>query len=313
MSLGITGLLAYKYNRKNAIIPTKRLIKFIALISMLIASALLAISFEAMIIDIPANAGELIVVAFVLGFIFFLFTIIVILALFCFSFGMIAVLAALVRAVSPRILLRVSRISAGAASENDTMNKINKIHPKDSLISWGFAIPDVLNTKTMKINKGRPRNWFPWEHLYKAIFWQLLFGTVIIVYISFNPLYVKSELDFQNLFSIAANFTIIVPFFIMPWFIYSRLDAKIKGQIKDYKLYRGIVYRMYQTFFTLGTIVIIIRLGLEEIDSSVIILALPTYYMFFITIITLVSYTYFNYFENGLAWEVAKSYNKIKD
>ena len=76
------------------------------------------------------------------------------------------------------------------------------------------------------------------------------------------------------------------------------------GQVKDYELYRGIIYRMYQTFFTLGTILIIIRLGLEEIDSSVILLALPMYYIFYISIIFLVSYIYFNYFENGLAWEV---------
>ena len=316
IGLGITGILSFIYYRKNAIILTKQLLKWIALIAIPIAIvlALLITLIGIPGVDQPNNIGLFLGTVFGLFIVMFLMILLVIIALFCFGFGMVGVLAALVRAVAPRVLLRVSRLSAGSSAGNvKKKKKITKLSKRDSLINWAFAIPDVLDTKTLKINQGRPRNWFPWSNLYKAIFWQLLFGTVIIVYISFNPLYVKSELDFQNLFAIAANFTIIVPFFILPWFIFLRLDVKIKGQIKDYELYSGIVYRMYQTFFTLGTIIIIIRLGLERLDPQAIFLALPVYYLFYILIIYLVSYIYFNYFENGLAWEVAKSYKNIKD
>jgi hypothetical protein len=313
--LGITGILSYIYYRKNAIIPTKKLLKWSALIALPIAivPTLLVLLLAIPDSDLPTNIGMLLGMAFGLFIVMFLMVLLVIIVLVCFGFGMVGVLAALVRAIAPEVLLHVLRISANRSAGNHKNKKESKLSTIDSIINWAFAIPDVLDTKTLKINQGRPRNWFPWPNLYKAIFWQLLFGTVIIIYISFNPLYVKSELDFQYLFSIAANFTIIVPFFILPWFIFLRLDSKIKGQVKDYELYRGIIYRMYQTFFTLGTILIIIRLGLEEIDSTVILLALPMYYLFYISIIFLVSYIYFNYFENGLAWEVAKSYKKIKD
>jgi hypothetical protein len=226
---------------------------------------------------------------------------------------MASVLAILVRAFAPNVLVHVSRITISKAITKAKKKRITKLSTIDSIISWAFAIPDVLETKTLKITHSRPQKWFPWSDFYKAIWWQTLFGAVIIVYISFNPLYVKNELDFRNLFSIASNITIFVPFIILPWFIFLRLDAKIKGQVKDYMLYRGIVYRMYQTFFTLGTIIIILRLGLERIALEEILLTLPMYYIFFMAIIILISFIYFNFLENGLAWEVAKRYKQMKD
>jgi len=314
-SFFFTGILAYIYHKKSAIIPTKKLMKWFVWISLVISVVtfflflIVAIRFSVFEEDISIIIAMAIFISILLILVIF----VIIIALFFAAFGIVSVLSALVRALAPNVLVHVLRISASKAITKVNKKKITKLSTIDSIISWAFAIPDVLETKTLKINQGRPRNWFPWSDFYKAIWWQTLFGAVIIVYISFNPLYVKSELDFQNLFSIASNITIFVPFIILPWFIFLRLDAKIKGQVKDYKLYRGIVYRMYQTFFTLGTIIIILRLGLERIDAEVILLALPMYYIFFMATIFLVTFIYHNYFENGLAWEVAKRYKLIKD
>jgi hypothetical protein len=311
----VAGVFAYGYNRKSAIISTKKLLKWFALISIPIATIvmLLAIYFIFTVQEFPTDIVVLVAMPIILFFIMFLIVILIIIVLFFEAFGIVGVLVALVRAVAPKILLHVIRISASRAATKVKKKRITKLSTIDSIICWAFAIPDVLETKTLKINHGRPRNWITWSTFYKAIWWQTLFGAVIIVYISFNPLYVKSELDFRNLFSIASNITIMVPFFILPWFIFLRLNARIKGQVKDYELYRGIVYRMYQTFFTLGTIIIILRLGLERIDIEEILLALPMYYLFFMSTILLVTFIYINYFENGLAWEVAKRYRQIKD
>jgi hypothetical protein len=310
-----TGILAFRYNKKSAIIPTRKVLKWFAVITLPIATVvtLLVIFLLFTIQEIPNDTATLVVMPIIIFLMMFLIIFLMIIVFFIEAFGMVGVIAAFVRGYAPEILLHVSRISESRAATKLNKKKVTKMSTMDSIISWLFAIPDVLETKTLKINEGRPRNWFPWSNLYKAIWWQTLFGAVIIVYISFNPLYLKSELDFQNLFSIAANSTIAVPFFIMPWFIYLRLGAKIKGQIKDYELYRGIVYRMYQTFFTLGTIILILRIGLGRVSLEAILLALPAYYIFFMAIIFLLTFIYFNYFDNGLAWEVAKRYNQIKD
>ncbi len=104
-----------------------------------------------------------------------------------------------------------------------------------------------------------------------------------------------------------------IPLIILPWFIFLRLNAKIKGPIKDFKIYSGIVYRMYRTFITLGTIIIIIRLAFKNVSVLDIIIAFPIYYFFFFIIAFVLTFVYFNYFENGLAMHVALRYNKIKD
>jgi hypothetical protein len=284
-----TGILAYRYNKKSAIIPTRKVLKWFAWITLPIATVVmvLAIFFMFTVEEIPNDMVVLVVMPVIMFAIMFIIIFLIILVLFIEAFGMVAVIAAFIRGYAPEILLHVSKISTSRAATKLEKKKITKLSTMDSIIGWLFAIPDVLETKTLKINEGRPRNWFPWTNLYKAIWWQTLFGAVIIIYISFNPLYLKSELDFQNLFSIAANSTIAVPFFILPWFIYLRLEAKIEGQIKDYELYRGIVYRMYQTFFTLGTIIIILRLGLGRVSLEAILLALPMYYIFFMATIFL--------------------------
>lgn len=70
---------------------------------------------------------------------------------------------------------------------------------------------------------------------------------------------------------------------------------------------------MTQSFMTLGTILIIIRLGIEKVDIQAQIGTFVIYYFFFFITTFLFSFVFFNYFENDLARDVARSYKKIKD
>jgi hypothetical protein len=318
----IVGVLAFIYNKEHSIISTKKILKWFVFLSLALAFCILiivfiAVSFEG---DYPNTIFELVTMAVAIFLGAFMGILLSLITLLLMSFGMIGIIAALVRAWTPEILLHISRISAKKnipivkkKRNSIKAHRSDNLELRDKIITWLFDIPDVLETNTLKIDKGRPQKQFPWSNLYKALFWQLLFGTIIIIYISFNPLYVKNVLDFQNLFNISTNLTLVVPFIILPWFIFLRLDAKIKGQVKDYELYRGIVYRMYKTFITLGTIIIIIRLGIERIPLGKIIAVVPIYYFFFFLTIFLVSLVYFNYFENELASDVARRFRRIKD
>jgi hypothetical protein len=321
----IIGVLAFIYNKEHGIISTKMILKWIVILSLTLAFCITIIVFTVVSIegDIPNTIIELVIMAVAIYFGVFLGIFLSLIIFLFMSFGMIGLIVALVRAGTPEVLLHISRISSKKhisierkkrkSTKESKKSKLEKMEFVDKIINWLFAIPDVLETNTLKINEGKPRKEFPWSNLYKALFWQLLFGTIIIIYISFNPLYVKSELDFQNLFNIATNLTLVVPFLILPWFIFLRLDAKIKGQVKDYELYLGIVYRMYKTFITLGTIIIIIRLGIERVPIEKIISVIPIYYFFFILTIFIVTFVYFNFFENELAENVAERYSQIKD
>ena len=49
---------------------------------------------------------------------------------------------------------------------------------------------------------------------------------------------------------------IIVPIVVFPWLITERIDARIEGPIKDFRLYAGIRSRLIRTFLALGTLMI---------------------------------------------------------
>ena len=194
------------------------------------------------------------------------------------GFGMIGVLVAIERAVTPEMLLRISRIT------KHTTGSMKKKDSKRYLVyaglRWLIVIPNVLDTKTLTIRGSKPKTRLPWPNLCKAMMWQILFGTIVLIYISLNPLFLET-ITFQNLFNFASNISMFIPLIILPWFIFLRLNAKIKGPIKDFKIYSGIVYRMYRTFITLGTIIIIIRLAFKNVSVLDIIIAFPIYYFFF--------------------------------
>jgi hypothetical protein len=141
----------------------------------------------------------------------------------------------------------------------------------------------------------------------------MLFGLIIIVYISFNPIFLNAIEEPLTLLSIASNVTIFVPMLILPWFVYYRLDVRIKGEYKDFKIYEGIKHRMFRLFVAIGTIFLIVRLGLESIvDPYAMLSAFITYFIAFIASAFMFNFIYFNYFENDLLRDVIKRYKELK-
>ena len=181
-----------------------------------------------------------------------------------------------------------------------------------SVLRWFFIIPSSLDTKTLMISHVKPKKQFPWPILKKALLWQILLGAIVIIYISLNPFFLEVT-SYQSLFNIASNISVMIPLIILPWFILYRLNARIKGPVKNFQLYSGIAYRMYRTFVTLGTLIIIIRLALKNVNPQDVITAFPIYYMFFIAIIFILTFVYFNYFENALTKDIADRFTEIKD
>ncbi len=311
----ITGILVLRYYSKRGIISTKKIFKGLAITATITAPIFTVILFLDTVsksndpnLYLWSNAAYGALIGMYIGiFIAVFFAFVVILFL---GFGMIGVLSALERGVAPEILLHVSRITPHIS---DSMKKKDiKAYIGYSALRWFFIIPDTLDTKTLIISHVKPKKQFPWPILKKALIWQILLGTIVIIYISLNPFFLEVT-SFQSLFNIASNISIMIPFIILPWFIFLRLNARIKGPVKDFQLYSGIAYRMYRTFVTLGTLIIIIRLALKNVNPLDVIAAFPIYYMFFITIIFFLTFVYLNYFENDLAKDVADRFTEIKD
>lgn len=308
----ITGIMAFYYYHKNGIISTKKIVKWFAKIAVVSAPVFTAVLF----LDILAKTTDpdlylwsttsySLLIGLFIGM--FLAVFLVLLVFLIIGFGMVGVLTALERGIIPEILLHISRITSSLS--NSMKKRDKKGYWARSILRWLFIIPTVLDTQTLTINKGEPNVQFPWSSLKKAVLWQFLLGMIIIIYVSLNPFLLESS-SFENLFNISSNISYLIPFIILPWFIFLRLEARIKGPVKNFQLYSGIAYRMYRTFVTLGSIIIIIRLALKNVNLSDVLAVFPIYYFFFSIIILLVTFTYFNYFENDLAKDIAKRFTK---
>lgn len=311
----VTGILVFRNYSKRGIISTKKIFKWSAITAAIIAPFFTAILFLDTLskgndpnLYLWSNAAYGALVGIYIGMFLAVFLVFVILIVI--GFGMIGILSALERGLAPEILLHVSRITPHTT---DAVKKKDiKAYIVYSVLRWFLIIPGALDTKTLNISQVKPKKQFPWSVFKKALIWQILLGAIVIIYISLNPLFLEGS-SFQSLFDIASNISITIPFLILPWFILLRLNARIKGPVKDFQLYSGIVYRMFRTFVTLGTLITIIRLAMIKVNPRDIIATFPIYYMFFITTIFLLTFIYFNYFENDLAKDVADRYTEIKD
>lgn len=311
----VTGILVFYYYHKNGIIPTKKIFKWFAIIAAVSTPVFTAFLFLDILsksndpnLYLWSNVSYIVVIGLYVGM--FLAVFLSFIIFIFFSFGMIGILSALERGIIPEILHHVSKITSNIT--HSEKKKDRKTFLGYYVLRWLFIIPDVLNTKTLTIHYRKPSKQFPWSTLKKAMMWQLLLGVVVIIYISLNPFFLES-ISFQNLFTLATNITLFIPLIILPWFIFLELDARIKGPVKDFQLYSGIAYRMYRTFVTLGTIIIIIRLALKNVNPREVMMALPIYYVFFIIIVFFLTFIYFNYFEKDLAKDIANRYTEIKD
>jgi uncharacterized membrane protein len=318
-SLGVsfffTGLLAIKYYRKRGIIPGKRILKSLAKISLVIGLIVAVVMtlvltqttvFEDTFPDLsgPEMIG-LFIVMYLFGFVFsFFFPIFFMIS----GFGMIGVLSAIIRPKTPDLLVEITKITpniSDSAKEKDKKTYIGYIW-----LGWAFNIPDVLDTRALSINKGEPRKKIPWSILKQAVIWQIFFGLVIIIYISFSPFFLDiTEMGFM--FNIASNVSNFIPIFILPWFIYHRLDAKIKGLVKDFRLFDGLKSRMLQTIVAFSTLILIVRMAVVRPGFQEFMMSFLGFFMLFIIGVVTTSFVYFNYFENDLAADIVMRYDEM--
>ena len=101
--------------------------------------------------------------------------------------------------------------------------------------------------------------------------------------------------------------------FILPWFIYVRLDAKIQGPVKDFRLFNGLSSRMFQSIVAFGTMFFLVRLAMRHPGFISVLYSMLIYSIFFVGGIFIVTFIYFNYFENDLAADIAKKYEELKE
>jgi len=302
LSFLVVGFPVYLRHGRSNLALRRRIFRFAVILSAtMTVIGVLAIGFVSMYAPDIVEFEKLPAVEFILMGVFMSVTMFIAFLVMCYAglvavFGIVGVLAAAERLVTPWLLVRVVRSSG--TTESSLSGR---------LVKWLFAIPDVIDTRTLTLHPTEPRKRVSLSDLKAMVLWQLIFGFVLGIYISLNPFVSdRSPEALLTMFSILATASIMFPFLILPWFLFLKLGASIAGQTKQFTLYDGIRSRVFRSYFAVGTIVILIRLSIQDIA-----VAFETYVAAFAAFMgsvlvssLLATYVYLAYFENDLAEDV---------
>ncbi len=178
-------------------------------------------------------------------------------------------------------------------------------HLKARALAWILLIPENLDTGTLTIRMPERETEFPWKRFWNSMTWMMAFNILIAIYVSLNPFFLRSA-SLEELIGFMSSGYIIVPIVVLPWMVIKRLDARIEGPVKDFRLFEGIRSRLVRTFMALGTLMIFIRFAVEDIAPERIIYNFGGYVLLSFFLLFAINYVYFNYFEYEMARTISE-------
>lgn len=304
-----TGILAFRYHYRRGIISTRTVLKRFAQISLATSPLLTAMILTVSISSNSLDGLELIVGSVIIFAAMALAVFLALLLILVMGFGITGILAVLERRFAPDVLVDIGKITPNTMNPGEG----GKTKAAYRILQWVYDIPDVLDTSSLSIADCAPRKVFPWRAFRTALVWEVVFSAILAVYISLNPFLLggtDSTEQFTILFSLSSSLSFFIPILILPWFLYRRLSARIEGPVKDFKLYKGLKSRMTQILATLGTLIVFVRFALVSVDFETVVGTFAIYYLFFVVGAIIITFAYFNYFDDDLVASVGAEYRK---
>jgi len=311
----ITGILAFGYYYKKAIISTGTILSWFAIFAFIFSAVANVViyllaqlryfgSSTFFLFDLNTVSINNILWQFL---VLFLLTLFVLIEVMFEAFGLIWMLSVVEKNTVPDALTDIMKITSNISNSMSRKNKLAS--RRYSLLQWLFKIPDVLDTRLLSITYDEQKKRFQWKAFKTAVLWGSFLGFILTILI---VNYIKSlaQISIENLLAISGIIVIMTPVLVLSWFIFLRLDARIKGDAKDFKLYNGLKSRITSYTVTFGTFIILIRFALEKTDFQQLFWSFVSYYPIFLVSVTIFTFIYFNYFENDLAKNIANKYRK---
>lgn len=316
VTLSITGILAFLYYYKRAIISTIKILSWFTIFAFIFSAVANVViyllaqmryfgSSTFFLFDLNAISVCNILWQF---FVIFLLALFVEVDLVFEAFGLIWMLAVVEKSTVSDTLAEITKITSNTSNFTSKKDKPNS--RRYLVLQWLFNIPDVLDTKLLTINF-EPKQRFPWKVFKTAFLWVSILGFIIAMLI-INYVTSFAQISIENMLLISSLIVMLTPILVLSWFIFLRLDARIKGPIKDFKLYNGLKSRTTNYTLTFGTLILLIRLALVKTDLHQLFWSFVSYYPLFLVSAAIYTFIYFNYFENDLARNIAKRYRKIE-
>jgi hypothetical protein len=194
-----------------------------------------------------------------------------------------------------------------------TLRGITRREDMESKVTmWFFTIHRALDTETVLVDEPGTEKTFPNDRFRRAVGWQVLFGFIIAVYVSLNP-WLLRDFTISQLFRFMSTAFVVVPLMVLPWFIHARLNSRIKGTVKDFTIYAALKDRVVRLIIAGGTILIFVRMAMEEFTIEDLLAAFSSYIFVMVLCITAFTFIYYNFFENRLAEEIYRRWVRLEE
>lgn len=220
-------------------------------------------------------------------------------AIYLVSIGIISVIAGYFRSYLYRIFRYIE-----SSKEMDSKKK--------RFTYEFFRIPDIIDVEGVDLEPQMDDEKFNRELFFNVFMSLFALGLVICSYIFLNPFFL-TEMPLDEMLVIAVMLSFFLSTLVIPWSIMKSVGAYVKSQARPYYLWKGMKSRLYQGFFAITFIMMILMLSAYlGMDFSRIIVTYIGYVLFMGLISALTSYIYVNHFYTGFKNGIVTSYYERK-
>lgn len=173
-----------------------------------------------------------------------------------------------------------------------------------------YGVPDIIDIHDVEMEPIHRENDFPMSDFISMALSIFALGVVICSYIFLNPVFIGIMTIYETIM-IGILISFFIPVLIVPWFITKETGTKIKSQARDLYLWKGMKNRLYQSFFTITVILLLVILSLYMgSDFNRIIYTYVGYIAFMAFMSIIYSFTYFNRYNIELKEGILKRFNE---
>jgi hypothetical protein len=173
-----------------------------------------------------------------------------------------------------------------------------------------FEIPDIIDVEDVRLDPEPDDGSFN-RGVFLSMFSGLFsLGVVVCSYMFLNPLFL-TEMRYDEMLIIAMMISMFLSTLVIPWNIMRTVGAHVISQARPYYLWKGMKNRLYQGFFAIAFIVMILSMSAYfGMDFSRIAMTYLGYVLFMALIAGLSSFVYVNNFYNGFREGIAARFNR---
>ena len=180
---------------------------------------------------------------------------------------------------------------------------------RNHIPEWLFQIPDIIDVKAVELEPEWGDDKFD-VALFRNIAGSLfLLGVVLCTYLFINPVFLDI-IPFDEMLIIAVLLSLFMSPLVIPWSIVRTIGAKIVSDApRDFYLWKGMKGRLYQGFFAVTFIMMLLTLSVYMgVDFSRVVATYLGYISFMGIIAIVTSFVYVNAFHMGFMNGIIKSF-----